>query len=345
MNLRDVLLATLVASLGAACSCDGGGGGGDAGADAGPGDDAGPPDAGAPDAGTPTDGGALSFRPAANTPAFWSPFDAVPSPDGSKVYFTGVNAKGPGVFTSAATGGTVTEIAAGAPFVAPFGIDISVDGTKLYVADAAAGTGTNDRGEIFSVAAAGGSPAAVNGPTGYAPRGTALVVEGGAETLYFTGTSTVDGKAGLFKVPAAGGTVSAVYKGPPLRDPSGIAVTSNTLDAYVLDLVSATSGAATVYKVSGGTPSVLLGEVGVGYPAGIALSRDDSTLYVSGLDPVTRTDVVYAVNLATQVRTALTAGINTFFEPAGLHRARNADVFAWADSLANSTGTVFVLSK
>jgi hypothetical protein len=35
--------------------------------------------------------------------------------------------------------------------------------------------------------------------------------------------------------------------------------------------------------------------------------------------------------------------IGGFRESAGLHRARNAGVFAWADGRANKTGTVYVL--
>jgi hypothetical protein len=37
--------------------------------------------------------------------------------------------------------------------------------------------------------------------------------------------------------------------------------------------------------------------------------------------------------------------ISSFAEPAGLHRAHGADIYAWADSRANGSGTVFALSK
>jgi len=37
--------------------------------------------------------------------------------------------------------------------------------------------------------------------------------------------------------------------------------------------------------------------------------------------------------------------IGGFNESAGLHRAKGSDKFAWADSRAGGTGTVYVLSK
>jgi hypothetical protein len=40
----------------------------------------------------------------------------------------------------------------------------------------------------------------------------------------------------------------------------------------------------------------------------------------------------------------LTKTVGQFHEPAGLHRAHDADVFAWADSQANASGTVYVLT-
>jgi hypothetical protein len=39
----------------------------------------------------------------------------------------------------------------------------------------------------------------------------------------------------------------------------------------------------------------------------------------------------------------MTDPIGAFHESAGLHRAHDVDVFAWADSRANDTGTVYVL--
>src|SRR6188474_451519 len=88
-----------------------------------------------------------------------SPFDATPGPDGLTIYFTAVSENGPGVFSAPASGGAPTELHAGSPFASPFGIDISGDGTTLFVADAAAEsdatTDEEDRGQILVLATSG----------------------------------------------------------------------------------------------------------------------------------------------------------------------------------------------
>ena len=83
----------------------------------------------------------------------------------------------------------------------------------------------------------------------------------------------------------------------------------------------------------------------LGHPAGLALIGDDKALLVSGLDPVKRTDVVYRVELADKSQKEFSAVIGEFTESAGLHKAKGSDVYAWADSRANATGTVYVLTK
>ena len=81
----------------------------------------------------------------------------------------------------------------------------------------------------------------------------------------------------------------------------------------------------------------------VGHPAGIALVNDESAVIVSALDSASGTDRVYRIALADHTVTQLSTTISGFYESAGLHRARNAEVFAWADSHANKHGTVYVL--
>jgi hypothetical protein len=102
---------------------------------------------------------------------------------------------------------------------------------------------------------------------------------------------------------------------------------------------------ARILKLWCGTPSVFVDGLAVGYPAGITLTMDESTLLVSALDPTKGTDAVVMVDLASSTQSLFTTGIDKFIEPAGLHRAKTKDVLAWADSTANSTGTVYVLSK
>src|SRR5207253_2631432 len=90
---------------------------------------------------------------------------------------------------------------------------------------------------------------------------------------------------------------------------------------------------ASVTKVlpDGKTELVIEG-LSVGHPAGVALSKSEGTLYVSGFDAARGTDVVFTIDLASKNVTAFTDKIVDFTESAGLHRARSSDTFAWADS-------------
>lgn len=277
---------------------------------------------------------------AANDAMSPAPFDAAPSPDGKQVYYTALSSgddgePAPAVFTVAASGGAITRLAAGAPLVAPVNISVSLDGAQLYVADPAASA-------VFSLAASGGTPSPIAGTEGYAPRGL-TVAKGadGREYLYFTGR-TDDGAAGLFRIAGDGGAVETVASGEPFSDPAGVTVTAKGV-AYVVE-TTAESATARVIRVENGSSKVFVEGIGIGFPAGITLTRDDAKLLVSGLDPATKRDVVYFVATSDASITRVTKTVGEFHEPAGLHRAHNADVFAWADSEANDTGTVYVLT-
>jgi hypothetical protein len=269
--------------------------------------------------------------------------DATPDDTGSMIYFTAVGPNGPGVF-SAPPEGAAKQLAAGDPFAAPFGIAIGTDGKQLYVADPGADTG-GDRGAIFVLPIGGGNPTALSGSADTVPRGLEIAGEGGKDVLYFTGNDKTDGQPGVFKLDAGGGTVSAVAKGAPFRDPGGVAIASNG-DLYVSDTVSAASHTAEIIKVSGGAATVLVSDIRIGYPAGVALSSDEKTLFVSGYDPDTLTDRLIAIDLGTNaVSLMFAAEIGSFREAAGLHRAKKAEVFAWADSSAGPAGgKVFVVT-
>jgi sugar lactone lactonase YvrE len=283
-------------------------------------------------------------------------FDATPDPAGAMIYVTGLDPTlGPGVLSvsaTAATPATPTTVQAGAPFVAPFGISISTDGTTLYVADLGADsanpdpTGTNDTGQIFSLPVAGGAPTAITGANGYRPRSVQVVANGSADDLYFTGTDPTNGKAGVFMVAAAGGSVTTVLEGAPFVEPSGVAVATDG-SVYVLDSLTAHTGAATILKVSG-TPAAAstVTTANAGYPGGIALLCDGSSLLASTLDPAKYTDVVLEINTTTPTMTTpLTTGVSGLYEAAGIHRAAKANIFAFVDSGSTGpmTGQVFVV--
>jgi hypothetical protein len=291
------------------------------------------------------EGPSVAMNAAANDAARSFPLDAAPSPDGKSVYYTAVSDNGngdklAGIFTVSADGGDVTALTSGDPLAAPVGVTVSADGATLFVADPGAGNG----GAILTAPTAGGIAAILAGTEGYRPQGVVLadLKKPTKQTrLFFTGIDPTSGDAGLFDVDPAGGTVTAVATGSPFGEPGGVVVLASG-DAFVADGMT-TGGVAGVVKVSDGTASVFVDRIGVGFPAGITTTMDESTLIVSGLDPATRTDIVYFVGVESKELSALTQTIGAFHEPAGLHRAHDTDVFAWADSRANDTGTVYVL--
>jgi sugar lactone lactonase YvrE len=287
-----------------------------------------------------------AIAPAANNASvFNAPLDATPSPDGKEVYFTARNADGAGVFKAAASGGDITPLHVGEPISGPVGITVSTDNQMVFIADPGASINDGDQGAIWMVPATGGAPTVLSGTADHAPRGITLVNEGGTDQLYFTGRNPADGVPGVFKVAAAGGTVQGLVKGAPFSDPNGIAVTRDgTL--YIIDTAAGdiTAGSARVIKVAGSTAIVFHEGLKVGFPAGIALSQDDSVALISAVDPVLGTDVVVRLTLADNKQESISTGIDTFEEAAGLHRAANAEVYAWCDSTANGSGTVYVLT-
>jgi hypothetical protein len=78
-----------------------------------------------------------TISPAVNG-GFKDAFDAAPDSNATTVYFTAIDAMGnPGVFTQGICPvGAVKQIASTTPFEAPFGIAISSDDKRLYIADA-----------------------------------------------------------------------------------------------------------------------------------------------------------------------------------------------------------------
>jgi len=304
--------------------------------------------------------GLTQIAPVANAPEAAMPVDATPSPDGKDVYFIAFSTRPdvdglkmervPAIFkTSSAPGAPAQKLFEGAPLNSPFGITISDDGQTLFIADSSADGASADPtadgpdrsdGRVFSMSTGGGTPSALAGTEGIVPAGIEVM----GASLFVTGRK--DGVPGLYKTGVGGGAVSAVAVGAPFADPGGVAVSRDGV-AYVVDTGSSTfstTALASVVKVTAdGKTEIIRDGLAVGHPAGIALVNDESALLISALDSATGTDRVFRIALGDRSVTQLSDKIGDFYESAGLHRARNAEVFAWADSHANGTGTVYVL--
>jgi hypothetical protein len=295
--------------------------------------------------------GTCTLDPAAMSNAdFSSPFDATLSPDGKIAYFTALTPNGPGIFATTIGSSDAPKLLAGgdlttSPLASPLALDVTSDGSTLYVADSAAvglGNPNLDLGLLFTVDTTSGTIASVDATAGYSPRGLVVVTQG-ADQVYFSGNDPADGMPGVFKITAGGSTVTAVAKGAPFIDPSGLVVAKNG-DVFVAD-TSDSSQTAVVYQISNGAVTPLLTGLRVGYPAGISITTDQSILMISALDKDTAHDVAIKYTLKDGTIENFTSGIDQFEESAGLHRAKNVESYVWADSLANNGGTVYVINK
>lgn len=272
------------------------------------------------------------------------PFDATPDTTGDNVYAVGLDVDGNAVINQGKLDGSVPSKAlwTGSPLVSPLNIAVSTDGNTLYVTDPGAEDPSGNPGRIFNIPAAGGGIAIVTKADGYRARGLEIMSENNADMIYFAGTNPM-GEAGIFKVPADdSGAVVTLAKGGELRDPSGIVVSKEGV-VYACDTVQDADGLGSLVAIKGGTATTIATGVRAGFPCGVALRDDDSALYVSGFDPVKRTDAVIIVDLATNNLSYFADGIDTFVESAGLHRAKlGGNTFAWADTTnGNGLGTVF----
>lgn len=286
---------------------------------------------------------------AANDAATRSPVDATPSPDGDRIYYLATASKdgsdADGVFSVSGDGEDAIEtLAVGGALTAPAAISVSLDGERLFVADRQRSNDAGDEGAVMSLASSGGDePVVVAGTEGYAPRGLVVAQVDDTEYLYFTGIDPESRLAGVFRAAVESGDVEALAIGEPFSEPAGIAVTQDGT-VYVVDASASSDerGEAAVMRLSDedGVETVIDG-VSAGASAGIAVSLDASTVLVSGLDPETKHDRVYVLDTRSQKLAQIVEPFDSFSHAAGLHRAHNANVFAWADGEANDSGTVY----
>lgn len=263
--------------------------------------------------GTGGNGPGITFAVAA-TPN--DPIDATPDAKGETIYYLGDSGQGLGLYSVPAAGGQASKkILSGAPLVAPVGVAYMPNDGQVYVADKMAG--------LFAVNATSGAATAVPGTDAMQP--LALDVVDATKTIYFT--SAKDGT--LYAVPAAGGTPTAISEVGKFADPQGVAVARNASaeTVFVADRNDGKSGV--LYKVTGGKSTQLGGSFFPGTPTGIALPLDESVVAVSSLDAGGASSEVDFFDATTGAKTTYNDAIKQNHGSGGLHRAYDANVFAW----------------
>ncbi len=271
--------------------------------------------------------------------AFVQPLDATPSPNGCDLYFTAMTPEGtPGVFRQTGSSGDKASAPAridqGDVLTSPFSITTSSDGKKLYVADVGASVDDeNDGGRVWELPAEGGTPVPVAGADGIAVSSLTLRKDQDGDTLYFVASGPQG--PGVYRLPAAGGALTALAAGTGFSEPVGVAL-SDQGDVYALD-TGLEKGTGTILRVLEGRVEVVATVDNVGFPAGITVSGDGSAVMISTKGAAVRHD------LKTGEQAKFDQGIADFIEPAGLHRAVGSEVYAWVDSLANGQGTLFLI--
>jgi Tol biopolymer transport system component len=253
------------------------------------------------------------------------PVDAVPTRNAGGFYFVASDDDGPGVYLVSHAGGQVTTIYSGAALSDPENLALSDDNERIFVADRSAGGG----GQVVVLDAFGGGVLRTFAE-GYQPRGVDTTLVDGRDMVYFSGIDPADSQAGVFRSAWDGSDLEVVAKGAQLTDPSGVAVAANGV-VYVSD-TPGVRGAGEVLSASDGALTRLLSGVWLGTPGGVALTTDGNTLAVSGLTPATGGATVYLVNTTTGTFTTRDDGIAQNRGAGGVHRAKNDNVFGWADS-------------
>lgn len=255
-----------------------------------------------------------------------TPIDATPDPMGVDIYFIAKSGGDFGVFRVPGSGGAVSQLYLGAPLVEPRGISTSGDGKTLYVADPAGGT--DGKGVIWTMPAAGDTPMPLSGTAGLHPSALDLTENGAAEDVYFTGQDA-NGDGAVFLVSAKGGMPTTLLAGAPLAKPDGIAIATDST-VYVSDAQAGMKQPGQVFKVKDGMATSTGPELTPGSPAGIAVTLDDAKLLVSSLNPAASTSQVTVVQTKDGSSSIFNDVIKANSVSGGVHRARFKETYAWA---------------
>jgi len=261
---------------------------------------------------------------------FDSPLDAVASPDGETFYFTAFTTDEEGeaaLFSVPASGGDASLLHAGFPLEDPTGLVMSCDGSTIYLADIGPdGSELEDGQSLLYAWDVGGGALSPITVTGMA-EAASLALAPDCETLYATGYAD-DGAPGLFRIALAGGAAEAVLTGSPLQSPSGVFVDADSV-AWVMDQLPLRGSGGVLWAVTpGGEATEVVSGLGLSEPAGVSLVAGGGTAIIANRTP-DGVGQLLAVHIDSGERTEIATSM---IEPAGLRTAREAGVFAIADS-------------
>jgi len=176
-------------------------------------------------------------------------------------------------------------------------------------------------------------------------------------TIYFTAQSAHG--AGVFSVPATGGTVVSITVGAPLTVPFGLAMSTNGQTIYVADpsatvtnarltagsanqALGATQGAIFSVAAAGGTPQAIAGTAGTG-PRGLEVAQENGAdvIYFTGINPGDGAPALMKIPASGGPLHIIAKGA-PFVHPVGVAIAKDGTVFVTDDAASdNELGSVF----
>ncbi|HEU5056839.1 MAG TPA: hypothetical protein VFU21_09960, partial [Kofleriaceae bacterium] len=216
---------------------------------------------------------------------------------------------------------------AGFPLEDPTGLVLSCDGGTIFLADIGPEASELEDGQslLYAWDVAGGALSAIT-TTGMA-EAASLAIGPDCATLYATGYAD-DGAPGLFRLSPAGGAAEAVLTGGPLQSPSGVFVDADGV-AWVMDQLPGRGSGGVLWAVSpGGEASEVVSGLGLSEPAGVSRVAGGGTAVIANRTADGEGQLL-AVHIESGERTEIATSM---IEPAGLRTAREAGVFAIADS-------------
>ncbi|MCS6915378.1 MAG: hypothetical protein RMK29_03925 [Myxococcales bacterium] len=258
------------------------------------------------------------------------PLAAVLDPTGKTVYATTIDINGNAQLVSiSASGGEPARIATAEVLSYPVGLAIKPDGSALFVADIGDPGGSSDEaGGVIQVSIRGGSTRFALGELRH-PAGIAVSHDG--RELFVTGVSAEDGRPGVWRFAESGGPPTAIYKGDPLRGPSGIVMAEDgTL--YVADPTALGPRDGAVIRIGSGGAAVLnRAPIQMSFPAGIAAAGPGHPdVLVTGTMPRTGLGALLRISPSGEIF-PVDIG-QRLLDPAALHRAARSAVWVLVEA-------------